>query len=188
MPIRFLLLRILSHTPMHGYALRRAIEGLQGIFASSNPNLYAILQGMEEDGLVEAERHEVRGRLRKVYSITEQGTRTLDDWLVEPILAPPQVRDEAVMKVALLDGPIPAGVGAWLRTERERMLEAIRDAEAEVKDARTEDAIMLELAIGYAVDVARLRARWLDRVLDAIGDPAAAEDLSPAIRRTPELD
>ena len=39
-----------------------------------------------------------------------------------------------------------------------------------VKDVPPGQAVMLELAIGYAMDVARLRTRWLDRLLDAIAD------------------
>jgi DNA-binding PadR family transcriptional regulator len=169
-PIRFLLLRILSLTPMHGYALRHAIDGMRGIFASSNPNLYAILQTMEDEGLVESKRHEVQGRLRKVYSTTETGVRAVESWLSDPVLEPPQVRDEAVMRVSLLDDSLAPRAAGWLENERDQVRQTIDAAEAKVAAADTSAAPFLGLAIDYAVDVARLRLCWLDRVIEALPD------------------
>jgi PadR family transcriptional regulator, regulatory protein AphA len=39
------------------------------------------------------------GRRRKTYSLTEDGRRALAEWAADPETAPPQVRDEAVLKI-----------------------------------------------------------------------------------------
>ncbi|MGC1852087.1 MAG: helix-turn-helix transcriptional regulator [Solirubrobacterales bacterium] len=44
-------------------------------------------------------RQESAGRRRKVYALTEKGRAALRKWAAEPSAAPPQVRDEHVLKV-----------------------------------------------------------------------------------------
>ncbi len=39
------------------------------------------------------------GRRRKLYSLTDEGKEALHEWATEPTAAPPQVRDELVLKV-----------------------------------------------------------------------------------------
>jgi PadR family transcriptional regulator, regulatory protein AphA len=42
---------------------------------------------------------EAGGRRRKSYSLTEEGRRALREWAAEPVVAPPQLRDEFMLKV-----------------------------------------------------------------------------------------
>ena len=44
-------------------------------------------------------RQEPAGRRRKVYSLTESGREALREWASEPTAAPPQLRDEMVLKL-----------------------------------------------------------------------------------------
>lgn len=44
-------------------------------------------------------RQEAAGRRRKVYSLTASGRRALREWASEPTAAPPQLRDEMMLKV-----------------------------------------------------------------------------------------
>ena len=68
------------------------------------------------------------GRRRKRYSLTAKGRRALRAWADEPVAAPPQLRDEFVLKVfAGADpGPLVAERIAWHRGKVEE-LEAILD-------------------------------------------------------------
>lgn len=51
-------------------------------------------------------RQEQGGRRRKRYSLTEAGRKALADWAREPTSAPPQVRDETMLKVFAGADPI----------------------------------------------------------------------------------
>ncbi len=62
-------------------------------------------------------RQEEGGRRRKAYSLTEQGRAALAAWAKDTAVLPPQVRDEAVLKVfAGADpGPLLEAREAWHR-------------------------------------------------------------------------
>jgi DNA-binding PadR family transcriptional regulator len=79
-------------------------------------------------------RQEEGGRRRKVYAITERGKDALRAWAADPVAAPPQLRDELVLKV------FAGGDGVAMADEREEwhrakieelgaMLDAVRAAE-----------------------------------------------------------
>lgn len=44
-------------------------------------------------------RQEPGGRRRKLYALTDAGREALQAWLAEPVAAPPQLRDEVMLKV-----------------------------------------------------------------------------------------
>src|SRR5262245_54824258 len=76
---------------------------------------------------------EAGGRRRKVYSLTEAGRRALRAWADEPVAAPPQYRDEFMLKV--FAGAEPGGFIeerlAWHRGKLEELagyLESVRAA------------------------------------------------------------
>lgn len=75
----FLILTALVEAPQHGYAIleevRRISEGRVELRAGT---LYAVLDRLHSDGLLEVEREElVRSRLRRYYRLTALGARTL---------------------------------------------------------------------------------------------------------------
>jgi DNA-binding PadR family transcriptional regulator len=79
-------------------------------------------------------RQEEGGRRRRVYSLTEKGREALARWAAEPTASPPQLRDEAVLKV--FAGADPAAVRkereAWHRGKLEELrglLEMVRQSE-----------------------------------------------------------
>ena len=74
--MRYLILRILSERPMHGYEImKRLSEELGGFYRPSAGAIYPILQRLEEEGYVKGEKHE----RRRVYSITPSGLRFLKE-------------------------------------------------------------------------------------------------------------
>jgi PadR family transcriptional regulator AphA len=82
-----------------------------------------------------AARQEEGGRRRRVYALTEAGRDALAAWADEPTASPPQLRDEAMLKVfAGADGaPIREERAAWHRAKREELemyLEAVRGTDA----------------------------------------------------------
>jgi DNA-binding PadR family transcriptional regulator len=79
-------------------------------------------------------RQEEGGRRRKTYALTEAGRKVLAEWAADPEAAPPQVRDETVLKV--FAGADPRAFleprRAWHReklAELEGYLEEVREDE-----------------------------------------------------------
>jgi len=76
---RLLVLAILSEKPFYGYELIKTLKQRSNdTFDMKEGTLYPILHKLENDGLVASANQEVSGRVRKVYSITEKGSRVLE--------------------------------------------------------------------------------------------------------------
>jgi PadR family transcriptional regulator, regulatory protein AphA len=87
-------------------------------------------------------RQEEGGRRRRIYSLTEQGRRALATWAREPVAAPPQLRDELMLKVfAGADAePLLEPRIAWTRAKLDELrgyLEAVRQMEGFEDSERT---------------------------------------------------
>lgn len=74
-----LILRMLAHAPLHGYAIGRAIrEGSEGVLSVEEGALYPALHRLEGRGLLEAEWGRTdTGRRAKFYRVTEVGAEHL---------------------------------------------------------------------------------------------------------------
>jgi len=76
----FFILTALARAPLHGYGVMRAVSELsQGRLELRAGTLYAALDRLTEDGLLEVDREEaVEGRLRRYYRLTEPGAARLE--------------------------------------------------------------------------------------------------------------
>ncbi|MEA5050829.1 MAG: PadR family transcriptional regulator [Oscillospiraceae bacterium] len=73
---------VLSEGPAHGFRLmtelrRRELVSYAGFDATG---FYRTLKKMEQAGLVRGEAHAFNGKVRRVFSITEEGRRCLVNW------------------------------------------------------------------------------------------------------------
>ncbi|WP_412740296.1 PadR family transcriptional regulator [Krasilnikovia sp. MM14-A1259] len=77
----FLVLTALAAEPQHGYAVIEDVRRLTGgRVALRAGTLYAVLDRLRGDGLIEVEREEVvQSRLRRYYRLTALGDRRLAD-------------------------------------------------------------------------------------------------------------
>jgi DNA-binding PadR family transcriptional regulator len=75
----YLILTVLVTEPLHGYAILSEVEDLSaGRVRMRVGTLYAALERLAREGLVEVDREEiVSGRLRRYYRITGQGAEVL---------------------------------------------------------------------------------------------------------------
>ena len=74
--LKFVILRLVSEHPMHGYEVMKALEKESGGDYRPSPGLvYPTLQMLEDEGYVTVE----EGDGKKVYSITEEGRAYLDE-------------------------------------------------------------------------------------------------------------
>lgn len=75
------LLLLLRERPAHGYELLESLQELLPGERIDMGNLYRALRALEEDGLVSSEwRGDLPGPARRIYSLTAEGARLLDEW------------------------------------------------------------------------------------------------------------
>lgn len=116
------------------YDLKQVIEkSIQNFWPVPHTTAYEEPARLATGGYLSV-RQEEGGRRRKVYAMTESGREALHAWAVDPAVAPPQLRDERVLKV--FAGGDPAAMVdqavAWHREKLEElgeMLENLRGAE-----------------------------------------------------------
>lgn len=82
------------------------------------------------------------GRRRKVYSLTDDGREALREWASEPSAAPPQIRDELVLKIFAGADPQPLVQARveWHQAkvaELQGYLDEVREAEGWDSSERT---------------------------------------------------
>jgi PadR family transcriptional regulator AphA len=81
------------------YELKQALErSIENFWPVPHTTFYVEPERLRKAGLL-SERREAHGRRRKVYSLTDAGRAALEQWRDAPILAPPQLRDEGVLKL-----------------------------------------------------------------------------------------
>ena len=74
--LKYIILKLLSKKPMHGYEVMRALEEEScGCYTASAGSVYPTLQMLEDQGYVVCEEKEGK----KVYSITDEGLEFLDE-------------------------------------------------------------------------------------------------------------
>ena len=74
--LKYMILKLLSNKPMHGYEVMRALEEESGgCYTASAGSVYPTLQMLEDQGYVVCEEQEGK----KVYSITDEGRGFLDE-------------------------------------------------------------------------------------------------------------
>lgn len=75
--LKFVILRMVSEKPMHGYEVMQALEEESGgIYKPSPGSVYPTLQMLEDEGLV---RSREEGGGRKIYEITDKGREYLEE-------------------------------------------------------------------------------------------------------------
>jgi len=86
-PADFPLLGMLSLGPAHGYDLCAGLrERLGEIWTLRASHIYALLTGLEKDGLVSHERIDQENRpAKKVFRITPEGRNLFSAWMTSPV-------------------------------------------------------------------------------------------------------
>ncbi len=109
MSVRHAVLGLLTQRPRHGYELRAAFEALIGgeeNWDVKPAQIYSTLTRLEKSGLVAEESvGQDAGPEKRIYAITPDGLKTLQEWFADGI-APEHQRDEFFIKlmVGLISG------------------------------------------------------------------------------------
>lgn len=113
------------------YELKQALEhSIENFWPVPHTTFYDEPSRLAKAGYL-SERQEAGGRRRKRYALTDAGRKALREWADSPGAAPPQFRDEGMLKVFAGADPqvVYAGRGDWHRAklaELEGYLENLR--------------------------------------------------------------
>jgi DNA-binding PadR family transcriptional regulator len=179
MSVRHAMLALLSEGPKYGLQLREEFEARTGeVWPLNVGQVYATLQRLERDGLVESDGASEEGP-RKGFRITARGEQELARWLRAPpdLSSPP--RDELVMKVLVALHVPSADVHAVIQAHRRYLVELMQQW-TRIKEDDTGSDLSMLLAVD--AELFRLDAvvRWLDAA-EARADRAA---VGPAMTGT----
>lgn len=84
---------------MTSYAIKQAMESsIQNFWPVPHTTAYEEPARLAAAGYLSA-RQEEGGRRRRIYSLTELGREALAEWAADPAATPPQLRDEAILKI-----------------------------------------------------------------------------------------
>jgi PadR family transcriptional regulator, regulatory protein AphA len=127
---------------MTSYDIKQAMESsIQNFWPVPHTTAYEEPARLAAAGYLTA-RQEEGGRRRRIYSLTKAGREALAEWASEPDSAPPQLRDEMILKVFAGADPETL-VGdriEWHRAKLEELrgyLELIRGVEGFAASERT---------------------------------------------------
>jgi PadR family transcriptional regulator, regulatory protein AphA len=127
---------------MTSYDIKQAMESsIQNFWPVPHTTAYEEPARLAAAGYLAASQEE-GGRRRRIYALTERGREALAAWAAEPGAAPPQLREEAMLKV--FAGGDPAGLVAsrldWHRAKLEELrgyLALVRESEGFEGSERT---------------------------------------------------
>ena len=162
------MLGLLAEEPLHGYEVKSRFERmLGGTWEVNIGQVYATLQRLERDGLIEASG--ARGDRNKLaYRATEAGRREFEDWLAYPDQEPQQLREGIYLKLLLAIRTGDGSLDALLTGQRRVCLQRLRDLAALEEQAQRdgrEDLVLLFKGASFHVEA---DLRWVDACLDEL--------------------
>ena len=173
MALKHLVLGVLAAGEANGYAVGGRLAALPGIGRPiDSARVYALLAGLERDGLVIARLEPVPRRPpRRLFSLAAAGRVALDRWLDSPA-GPVELLGRSIVVRLAAAGP---GIsGAALRTDlesRRRLQWELRAAGSSRAAARFERLCELRLERRLAVEV--------DLLLEVLGASEGTPELRP---------
>lgn len=186
MALSYAILAALGRGPMHGYAVRAALQDALGLLRPVNHGqVYATLTRLASQGAIEVTDAEPRSGRRvesRRYARTERGARRLEAWLRRPIpmVAP---RGELVVKLAIAAGSDDRELLRGFLSRQRAACAALAATCRDDLEARRSDADPVRrLARGAALALLEADVEWLAEVSDALlpREIEAPPDCTPA--------
>lgn len=168
--LRHLILGLLLQQPMSGYDVKRLLKSLSWLIGTpSSGSLYPVLRGLLRDGLVTVEPAslEETGRLRKIYSATEQGRRVFGEWLDEPLRSGTPLR-MFLIRLMLADSHTTTSLVSCLERRQVQVASHRRALERTAVEPRPGSEAGQELALDYGLALANAELEWLDKALSQL--------------------
>jgi len=151
--------------PTHGYDLYPELrERLGDIWRIRTSHIYALLTGLEKDGLVTHERvYQETRPAKKTFSITEKGREVFLEWLASPVRNMRDIRLEFLAKLHFLQHHFP---GQVQKLVSDQLLVCMTAAERLNATRRTCEHAVERTALNYRLAMIRATQSWLTDFLD----------------------
>jgi PadR family transcriptional regulator AphA len=152
------------------YDLKQALESsIENFWPVPHTTSYAEPERLAREGLLSVEQ-EPGGRRRKLYALTDSGRSALREWTDSPEVAPPELREEGVLKIFAGADPLPI-----LHSRREWHRAKLAELEGYLAAIGEEESwsgvrASLQVGIGYE----RLMVDALESYLESQTAPDAA--------------
>ncbi len=184
---QFAILGWLSKSHMSGYDLKQKLSKVSPFhWSESNAQIYPILKKLEEEGLVSSKLDTDSGaRNRRIYLITSEGLKHLEEWLHEPVEMT-QYREELLLKLSLGERLDLDETLSHIQEHQSQLLFQIRTLQQikrhiDDEHKNKEDHRYLLFAHRYSEVVLEAKLKWCDEVLKALRESAAAQSLSSKV-------
>jgi PadR family transcriptional regulator, regulatory protein AphA len=153
------------------YDIKQAIEAsIQNFWPVPHTTAYEEPARLAAAGYLSV-RQEEEGRRRRFYSLTEKGHEALSAWAADPEVAPPQLREEAILKVFAGGdpGPLAESRKAWHEAKREELAGMLREVRKAEDGSLAASERTLMTGVGYHQKMLEL-LESLEGAGDSAGD------------------
>ena len=167
MSIKYAILGILAEKDLHGYELKSSFDEKVGEFWSLNyGQIYSTLDRLEKEELVTHDRlAQDRRPDRKIFSITPEGRKELDNWLSTPVNKVRALRDEFFIKLVFMDKKNPRPVLELIEKQKllylKHMNRLTQRKVALKKRSRDLDGLTTDLLMDAGLFHAEADIKWL---------------------------
>jgi PadR family transcriptional regulator, regulatory protein AphA len=152
------------------YDLKRFLEkSVENFWPVPHTTFYAEPARLARGGYL-SERQESGGRRRRLYTLTDKGARALEAWVAEADIAPPQLRDDGMLKIFMGADPVP--IFAARRRWHEAKVAELEGYLAASDEAGDQEGPRLALQAGIAYH--RLLLQAVVDYLERVGEPEAS--------------
>jgi PadR family transcriptional regulator AphA len=156
--LEYALLGLLARTPAHGYELNKQLKTLPAlgrVWYLKQANLYALLDKLEGQGLIEVQRLDETGYPpRKIYALTSAGEKALSSWVKMPVDRPREMRQEFLLRLYFARQHSHQAASELLEKQRqilEGWLEEIQKSIADLPPEETFQNLVLEYRLRLSV-------------------------------------
>jgi DNA-binding PadR family transcriptional regulator len=178
---------MLSFEPMSGYEIKKRFDNSIAHFWQENyGRIYPVLSQLEAEGLVTKKTEHTEGmRSRNIYSITDEGTANLREWLLLPA-EPPTLRIELLLKLFFGHAVPVANMIAKVEDEKRscgQILQTFARVEEHLKSVGKHPDVCDEnirfglITLRYGQSYYQAVSQWCDETLQTLAECAGEKNL-----------
>ena len=166
---RYALLGMLSHQPMSGYDIKKALHmSTQYFWQESDGQIYPILAELLKEKCITSLAIESQGnRTRKVYQISSKGLEELKDWLVQEVV-PTIPRNELLLKL-FFGSMVPLEITQKHILEHQRQLkkrlETYKKIDQGLGDEKSPYQLYWQMTVEFGKQIVQAQLGWCQDAL-----------------------